>query len=310
MASELFKFDKVFRETIVQLDDTVNKLTGISVVEKIYDARYSISDVFDNILFTHPAIFMIEYSLAQALVERGIRPDYLLGASLGEFTAAAVANAIAVDDALYAVVKQAELCDQYCTPSGMLAILAPSSLYSEMPVICDNSKLAGVNYETHFIVSGENEALTNIQITLRQNDILFVRLPVTIGFHSSHIDNARKPFLDSIDNIAFNAIPEIPIISCMHAEHAFEIKAEYLWNVVRMPIEVYKTFSLLKSRGGFAYIDLSPSGTMANFAKQNLKHDRLSNVYPIITPFGGEKKMMDKIILAVTQSTAAIREKK
>jgi bacillaene synthase trans-acting acyltransferase len=242
---------------------------------------------------------MIEYSLAQALMTRGVRPNYLLGASLGEFTAVAVANIITVEDALYAIVKQAELCSQYCPPSGMLAILASPSLYSEIPVVYNNSKLAGVNYKSHFVVSGETAALTHIQQTLQEKDILYSRLPVSIGFHSSLIDDVRKPFLDSIQNITFNAIPDMPIFSCMHEGHVLGINAEYLWDVIRKPIAVYNTFSTMKKRGKFNYIDLGPSGTMANFAKQNMKPDKPSNVHPIMTPFGGEKSMMDKVCLAV-----------
>ena len=67
------------------------------IIDEIYSQISNRADRFDNILYTHPTIFIIEYSLAYMLIESGIEPDYILGASLGAFTAAAITGALPLD---------------------------------------------------------------------------------------------------------------------------------------------------------------------------------------------------------------------
>ncbi len=61
--------------------------------------------LLDGIIYTHPAIFMIEYELHQVLVRKGIRPDFIIGTSLGEFTCMALAVALSVEESIDCVMK-------------------------------------------------------------------------------------------------------------------------------------------------------------------------------------------------------------
>ncbi len=85
MGKELFKENTVFRQSMLEMDAIAARRIGTSIVEEIYHPGKRVSDPFDSILFSHPAIFMIEYSLYKVLEDRGIYPDYVLGSSLGEF---------------------------------------------------------------------------------------------------------------------------------------------------------------------------------------------------------------------------------
>jgi acyl transferase domain-containing protein len=105
MGVPLFEGHRVFREWMTRLDDLAHALSGQRVVEAMHGSP--MSAVFDRTLLTHPAIFMVEYSLAQCLRHEGVEPDATLGASLGSFAAAAVSGHLDVEDALAAVVEQA-----------------------------------------------------------------------------------------------------------------------------------------------------------------------------------------------------------
>ncbi len=87
---------------------------------------------FDRTLFTHPAIFMIEYFMAKALQGDGVFPDLYIGSSLGEITAAALTKAIDEEEAVRVILKQAQCFEQYCIGS-MVTILHKSTLYEEIP---------------------------------------------------------------------------------------------------------------------------------------------------------------------------------
>lgn len=85
MGKDLFDTEPIFRNEMQRLDALVRERLGVSVVDIIYDNNKRISDLFDRTLYTSPAIFMVEYAMTQTLVQKGVKPDYLLGTSLGEY---------------------------------------------------------------------------------------------------------------------------------------------------------------------------------------------------------------------------------
>src|SRR4051812_6933015 len=87
MARELFAQEAVFRARLLELDEIVRKLSGLSVVEHIYDDRHRAGDAFEELLLTHPAVVMVELALAHTLVTSGIEPDATVGVSLGSYAA-------------------------------------------------------------------------------------------------------------------------------------------------------------------------------------------------------------------------------
>src|SRR5262245_12483749 len=103
MGSRLFANDITFRSRLLELDETVRTITGVSVLASVYDERVSKADVFERLALTHPAIFMIEVALAQTLVDRNLRPAVVVGVSMGAFGAAVIAGCLSPDSALAAV---------------------------------------------------------------------------------------------------------------------------------------------------------------------------------------------------------------
>ncbi|MBZ5525861.1 MAG: acyltransferase domain-containing protein, partial [Acidobacteriia bacterium] len=94
MGRGLYDNNKTFREWMIRLDGIARDLCGRSVIEALYSDAQRRADPFERTLLTHPAIFMVEYSLAQSLICSGVLPDMVLGVSLGSFAAAAVAGFI------------------------------------------------------------------------------------------------------------------------------------------------------------------------------------------------------------------------
>ena len=107
MGRALYDDNDTFRGWMVRLDEVARQASGSSVIEALYSDARAKGEPFDRTLLTHPAIFMVEYALAQALIHAGVVPDLVLGVSMGSFAAAAVAGFIDVEDALTAVIRQA-----------------------------------------------------------------------------------------------------------------------------------------------------------------------------------------------------------
>src|SRR5580765_11130 len=268
MGRELFEKNETFRNWMVRLDDIPRQLSGRSVIEVLYSDLYGKGDPFDCTLLTHPAIFMVEYSLAETLIQAGVRPDMVLGASLGSFAAAAVADFIELEDALTSVVRQAMAFEEHCEPGGMTAVLADPALFAE-EFLSGRSELAGVNFSSHFVISARCAALAEIEAALEHRNVGFQRLPVSFPFHSQWIDKAKAPFVSFMQSVPHKQ-GKLPLACCDHSAILSGLSDDYFWNIARRPVRFRETIARLEQQGACRYIDVGPAGTLATFLKYGM----------------------------------------
>jgi acyl transferase domain-containing protein len=292
MAQQLYAGNDAFRAWMTRLDNLLYDIAGRRVVADIY-ARPK-SEAFDRLASTHPAIFMVEYALAQCLILEGIEPDIVLGASLGSFAAAAIGGFVRVEHAIEAVVKQADVFERCCEAGGMIAIVSDPALYRE-PFLAGRSELAGVNFSGHFAVAARSLDLGPIEAALKERDIAFQRLPLGIAFHSRWIDSAYEPFA-----ALMRTLPTtrgcMPLACCERAALLAGLGDDYFWNVARNPIRFMDTLAMLERSGPHRYIDVGPSGTLSTFARYALPKTSASTAHPILTPYGQDTKNLHALL--------------
>ncbi len=294
MAKQLYDAHPVFRQWMDQLGELAFKLAGVRVVEAIYSGRKA--DLFDQTSLTHPAIFMVEYALAQVLLHEGIRPDLTLGASLGSFAAATLAGHLTPENALAAVLEQAASFDASCEPGGMIAIIADPVLFEEN-FLKLHSEMVGVNFATHFAVAAPNAALDKIEIELKQRNITFQRLAVAYAYHSHWVDMAQEQFAWFMQNLP-RSKGSIPVVCCAQAKTLDTLPADFFWRVVRQQINFRDAIAHLEQQGPHRYIDLGPSGTLATFVKYGLAKESSSTSHALLTPYGQDQKCLAALLAA------------
>ena len=292
MGRQLFDTDDVFRQWMQRLDALAQKHAGQSVLEAIYSG--SKAQTFDRTLLTHPAIFMVEYSLAQSLMRAGVQPDLTLGASLGSFAAAAVAGFLDVEDAMLAVLQQASTFEARCERGGMIAIVDDPSLFCA-PFLSGSADLAGINFGSHFAVSTRQEHIDSIVAELRQRNVTHQRLAVSFAFHSRWIDQVRAPFESFMRSIP-RSRGRLPLVCCDQAVPLLDLPEDFFWRVVRQPMRLPDTLANLEIKGDYRYIDVGPSGTMATFVKYGLPSTSRSTAHAVLTPFGQDQKNFTAVI--------------
>ncbi|MEZ4360179.1 MAG: acyltransferase domain-containing protein [Kofleriaceae bacterium] len=286
MGRGLYEGDPTFRATMQRLDAQVVDTLGVSVLAELYGARGR-AEPFEDLRLTHPAIFMVEYALAQVYREQGAAADYALGASLGTLAALAVAGALAVTDALALVLAQARIIVDACPPGGMIGVLADPRLYRESPELRARAVLAGQNFATHFVLSSPQAHLEHVEASLRAADVTHQRLPVRYPFHSPWMEPIRAQLIAAFDDAAPRP-GALPVICCALGAALDAPSAQHLWRVARDPIDFMHTIDRLELEGPFDYVDLSPSGTLATFLKYHLGPGAASRVVAVMSPFGGE----------------------
>jgi len=266
MGKGLYQDEVYFRKHLEYCSDIVSAKLGRSLVDVI------LSDTkkeFDNIIYSHPAIFSVGYSLANMLIQKGIKPEAVLGHSLGEYIAAVIAGVLDVEDALHIIIKQAQLLQQHCIEGRMLSVLAPEALFRQRGDIFQGLSLGGVNYSDNFFVCGDTSLIEQTQRTLEAEGIIAVILPVRYAFHSSAVEVIKEDYLNFLSGITVHN-PQLPIYSAMTGSRlssndllSFEY---YLWRIIREPISFPKLLTTLSESYNNNYlIDLSSTGTLSTF---------------------------------------------
>lgn len=295
MGADLYSQNASFRTTMQRFDSILKLSFGWSAIEKIYDRSRKKIDPMDDIGLSSASIYITEVALSRLLTENGIRPDYLLGASLGTFAAASVSRCVSAEEQLPNIVDSSYIIRDTCPDGLMLAVLGNHDLFIDSSLLRNKADLAAVNFENHFTISTSKENLTSVTEFLEHRDITYFKLPVTRAYHSRWVDAAKERCVDFFEGQEYRP-PQVPIICCAQCGEIKEFSADLIWRIIRKPIWFSKTVLGLENQGPHRYIDVGPSGTLATFLKYLLPQNSRSQVFSIMGPMLNSVENFERLI--------------
>ncbi|MFY9824776.1 MAG: beta-ketoacyl synthase N-terminal-like domain-containing protein [Thermoanaerobaculia bacterium] len=157
-----------------------------------------------------PAVFAVEYALARLLMSWGVTPRAMIGYSLGEYVAAALAGVLSLEDALGLVARRAKLIQEL--PGGaMLAVPLPEA--EVRPLLSGGGlSLAATNGPHFCVVAGPVGKVEELEASLSGRGVACLRLTTTHAFHSPMMAPAAAPLTESARGVKVSA-PRIPYVS-------------------------------------------------------------------------------------------------
>ena len=157
----------------------------------------------------HPAVFVIEYALAELLAGWGIRPRAMIGYSLGEYTAACLSGVISLEDCLTLVARRARMIEEL--PAGaMLAVPLPEEEIE--PLLRDGLGIAVVNGPSLHVVSGPADSVAALEARLAERGVLCRRLSSNNAGHSPMMEPIAPRLYELLAGFELKP-PQIPYIS-------------------------------------------------------------------------------------------------
>ena len=220
-----------------------------------------------------PALFAIEYGLAAHLMSLGVRPEAMLGHSLGELVAACLAGVFALEDALRLVCARARLM-QACKPGAMLAVSAARSeaerFYDPQTVA-----LAAVNGPKNYVLSGEFAQIDAIEARLSRADVACRKLHTSHAFHSSMMQDAAQGLRQEIKTISLQA-PKIRFVSNVSGTFITEAEAcdpdywiRHLLSPVQFAGGLDSLDAELRPSREPVLVEVGPGNALATLARRN-----------------------------------------
>ncbi|KAF7157280.1 hypothetical protein CNMCM5623_001403 [Aspergillus felis] len=166
---------------------------------------------------TQIGLVCIQVALARLWNSLGIKPDAVVGHSLGEYAALQVSGVLSISDTIYLVGYRARLLESRCEmhSHAMLAVADSTSLLQAVPdEVSSRVEIACVNSPRETVFSGEKAAIDELEAYLAAKNIRSTKLQVPYAFHSAQVD----PILHDLEEVA-KAVnmgtPHCPIISSL-----------------------------------------------------------------------------------------------
>jgi [acyl-carrier-protein] S-malonyltransferase len=219
-----------------------------------------------------PALVATSLALLTAIRERGIEPDYVVGHSVGEFSALAAAEAMSIEDALELVRERGAAMAEAAArhPGAMAAILGLEDEVVER--LC--RQIVGVwpaNYNCpgQIVVSGEHDAVNEcIERAQEQGARRAVKLKVSGAFHSPLVARAADRLRPAIDRVRFQE-PVAPFMSTVTArlENAQRM-APLLVDQLTAPVRFTQAASELMRGGVKTFVEVGPGNVLSGLVKR------------------------------------------
>lgn len=222
--------------------------------------------------FAQPALFAVEVALAALLQSFGVRPDFVMGHSVGEITAAHMAGVLSLADAAKLVAVRGRLMSGLPGGGEMIALAAAE--HEVTPLLSRDVCVAAVNSPDAVVISGAEAATRAVAehfVTLGRR---VHRLAVSHAFHSSLMEPTIEPFAAALTGISA-APPRIGLISNTTGALAGAGygSPEYWAEHVRRPVRFADGVRTLTSLGAGVFIEAGPGAGLIAAVEQSLATD-------------------------------------
>jgi acyl transferase domain-containing protein/acyl carrier protein len=271
MGRELMRTEPVFRAKAEEIDAIFTRIAGWSILEQMAKDEDS-SEITSN-QYAQPANFVIQVALAEVLKTMGITPDVVVGHSVGEVSAAHIAGALSLEDAVLVSYHRSRAQQKAAGKGKMLAVGLGSDVAEGLLESYEGKVgVAAANSPTSCTLAGDPDALEEIAAVLQEEGVFNRMLTVEVAYHSPHMDPLKDDILASMAGLSPTA-PTVPLYSTVtgkRVEEAFH-DAHYWWCNVRQTVLFAETIAAMAADGCDLFLEVGPHPVLGVSIKECLR---------------------------------------
>lgn len=270
MGRELYETEVYFRQLIDSCAEMLLPMLQLDIRNFLlgcYEGAAHQDPIWSDTAYIQPVLFTLEYSLAKLWMYWGVKPDSLLGHSLGEITAACLAGVFTLPDALWFVTERGKWMQK--TPSGaMLAVGVAENHVSELLQKFDVN-VAAVNSSHQIVLSGNKQQIDAVQQHLSEKEIKYRLMNAQRAFHSSQMDEVLEKFLQRIEQLELMR-PTIPFLSNLSGRWITDeeaTSAHYWVSHIRETVQFERAVSELVKEPSRVFLEVGPGQVLSSFVR-------------------------------------------
>ncbi|WP_052134609.1 type I polyketide synthase [Sphingomonas sp. 37zxx] len=266
MGRELYATEPVFRAAVDACAVHFDPLIAIPVTDLMFDDDTPL----DQTAHTQPALFTFACALDQLLGAWGIRPDMVLGHSIGDYVAGWRAGAIGLADAAKLVAVRGRLMQSLPTGGAMLAAAmseaaAAGLLARAGPAV----EIAAINGPQSIVFSGDAGAIGTLQAALQADGVRVRALPVSHAFHSALMEPILAEFRAIADSITTHP-PQLPWLSNLTGQpQVAPPDGDYWTSQLRNAVRFADGMATLRAAGCATYVEIGPRPVLTAAARDD-----------------------------------------
>ncbi|MCG8314167.1 MAG: SDR family NAD(P)-dependent oxidoreductase [Pseudomonadales bacterium] len=269
MARDLYNKEPVFKHHIDEALALIKEFVDFDLKSLIFADEQQIESASEELKRPSrsvTAVFVCQYAQAKLWMSWGVNPDALIGHSLGENTAACIAEVFSLKDALGLVALRGKLFEEV-EAGGMVSVqLAESQVRENLPSDLD---IAAINAQELTVVSGPVDSLAEYETYLKSEGVEYQRVHINIAAHSRMLEPILNSFRNYLKSIKLNE-PKLPFISnvtgkWITAEDA--MSADYWVSHLRSTVRFGDGVSLLMESNQYLLLEVGPGRILSSLAK-------------------------------------------
>ncbi len=260
MGRELLQREPVFRDALARCEAAMQPFVDWSLQDQLQanaeDAHYRL----DQIDVIQPSLLAIEIALAELWQSWGIQPDAVIGHSMGEVGAAAIAGAITLEDAMQIICRRSQLMRRTSGQGAMAVVeLTVAEAEEALQGYEDSLSIAVSNSPRSTVIAGDPTTLDEVLTTLQADGVFCRKIKVDVASHSPQMTPLQpelRTFLADMQPRA-GTIP-IYTTSQAHITDGADMDADFWVNNLRQPVQFSAMITRLLADGITCFMEMSP----------------------------------------------------
>ncbi|MER5281346.1 type I polyketide synthase [Streptomyces sp. NPDC002809] len=298
MGRELYGAFPVFAEAFDAVLTELDARLGVSLREVVWGED---AGLLNGTMFAQAGLFAVETALFRLVESWGVRPDFLVGHSVGEITAAHVSGVLSLPDAAELVVARGRLMQEL--PAGGVMVAVAASEDEVAPLLGEGVALAAVNGPSAVVVSGAEKETLAVAEHFAALGRRTKRLAVSHAFHSPLMEPMLDAFRDVAARMTYHA-PRLPVVSNVTGRQAGPdelTSADYWVRHVREAVRFRDGVRTLHAEGVRVLIEIGPDAALTPMAADCLTPGDETLCVPVLRRARDEVRTL---ITAVAQAHA------
>jgi amino acid adenylation domain-containing protein/non-ribosomal peptide synthase protein (TIGR01720 family) len=301
MGAELYRSEPVFREEVDRCAKLLRPRLGLDLRQVLYpegdpegEDPQRAAERLRQTALAQPALFVVEYALARLWMSWGVRPEAMLGHSVGEYVAACLAGVFSLEDALRLVAERGRLMQEMAGGS-MLAVSLPEA---EVRPLLGGLSLAAVNGPSMCVVSGEPGEVEDLAARLGERGVQVRRLHTSHAFHSAAMDPVLERFAAAFTGLRLGA-PGIPFLSNLTGAWIRPEEATspgYWVRHLRETVRFSAGLEALFAKSSPVFLEVGPGQALTALVRQHPKRPGTPSVLASL-PTAGDGRAADAALL-------------